>query len=148
MIRLLHKKPYFDAIFFGVVCLCSLADGFGTSVGRARIHRGRHELNWESMAENWKELEERCNIPCVFGFTSSVFSWDVIMSIDTHWYSTLFGWYNFKGWWIAAMVVFNLLAIHLKSRVNWNLSTQVTCTIWKVDTAIALGPICGSRNSC
>jgi hypothetical protein len=51
-----------------------------------------------------------------FGFTSVVASWDWIMSIDTHWFSTLFGWYIFSGWWISAMVVFALLILYLKSK--------------------------------
>lgn len=51
-----------------------------------------------------------------FGFTSMVASWDWIMSIDTHWFSTLFGWYVFSGWWISAMVVFLLLVLYLKSK--------------------------------
>ncbi len=50
-----------------------------------------------------------------FGYTSVVASWDWIMSIDTHWYSTLFGWYVFSGWWLCGMVVFILLALYLKS---------------------------------
>ena len=33
-----------------------------------------------------------------FAVSSSVASWDWIMSIDTHWFSTLFGWYIFSEW--------------------------------------------------
>ena len=33
----------------------------------------------------------------IFGVSSSVLSWIVIMSIDPHWFSTLFGWYVFAG---------------------------------------------------
>ncbi|MGD1845084.1 MAG: quinol:cytochrome C oxidoreductase, partial [Salibacteraceae bacterium] len=50
-----------------------------------------------------------------FGFTSMVFSCDWIMSIDTHWFSTLFGWYVFSGMWAGAMIVVTLLTIHLKN---------------------------------
>ena len=32
-----------------------------------------------------------------FAITSSTMSWDWIMSVDPHWYSTLFGWYVFIG---------------------------------------------------
>lgn len=51
-----------------------------------------------------------------FGFTSSVFAWDIIMSIDAHWYSTLFGWYVFAGMWIGSIITFNMLLLHLKGR--------------------------------
>jgi hypothetical protein len=50
-----------------------------------------------------------------FGYTSSTASWDWIMSIDTHWYSTLFGWYVLSGMWISSLVVVSLLIIYLQS---------------------------------
>lgn len=49
-----------------------------------------------------------------FGVTSSTASWDWLMSIDTHWFSTMFGWYTFAGMWISAMVTTVLLTIYLK----------------------------------
>lgn len=51
-----------------------------------------------------------------FGFTSSVFSWDVLMSLDVHWYSTLFGWYVFAGMWISFLIFAIMVTLHLKSR--------------------------------
>ena len=51
-----------------------------------------------------------------FGYTSMVGSWDWIMSIDTHWFSTLFGWYVFSGMWVSAMVVSVILVLYLKSK--------------------------------
>jgi hypothetical protein len=51
-----------------------------------------------------------------FGFTSSSAAWDWIMSIDAHWFSTLFGWYVFSGMWISAMVVTTLMIIYLKGQ--------------------------------
>ncbi|NQY68647.1 MAG: quinol:cytochrome C oxidoreductase [Flavobacteriales bacterium] len=48
--------------------------------------------------------------------TSSTSAWDWIMSIDTHWFSTLFGWYVFGGSWIAAMVVIMLFTMQLKAQ--------------------------------
>ncbi len=40
-----------------------------------------------------------------FAVFSSTMSWDFLMSIDTHWYSTLFGWYIFSGIWLSGMVM-------------------------------------------
>jgi hypothetical protein len=51
-----------------------------------------------------------------FGFTSMVASWDWLMSIDVHWFSTLYGWYVFSGIWISGMVTVILLINWLKSR--------------------------------
>ena len=51
-----------------------------------------------------------------FAFTSSTASWDWIMSIDTHWFSTLFGWYVFSGMWVSFMIFFVLITIWLKKK--------------------------------
>ena len=51
-----------------------------------------------------------------FAFTSSTASWDWIMSIDTHWFSTLFGWYVFSGMWVSFLIVFVLMSIWLKHK--------------------------------
>ena len=51
-----------------------------------------------------------------FSVFSSTMSWDWIMSIDTHWFSTLFGWYNFAGMWVSAMVFMTILIVYLKSK--------------------------------
>jgi hypothetical protein len=50
-----------------------------------------------------------------FAVFSSTSSWDWIMSIDVHWFSTLFGWYTFAGMWCTAMVVIVLTVIYLKN---------------------------------
>src|SRR5690606_16055394 len=30
----------------------------------------------------------------IFGFTTPIWSFDTIMSLEAHWFSTMFGWYN------------------------------------------------------
>lgn len=52
----------------------------------------------------------------VFAVTESFVSWDMIMSTDPHWYSTLFGWYNFASYGCAGFAFAILLVIFLKSK--------------------------------
>lgn len=52
----------------------------------------------------------------IFGVSSSVLSWIVIMSIDPHWYSTLFGWYNLMSYFVAGMSMMVLITIFLKGK--------------------------------
>ncbi|NVK26691.1 MAG: quinol:cytochrome C oxidoreductase [Flavobacteriia bacterium] len=49
-----------------------------------------------------------------YGVTSSTSAWDWIMSIDTHWFSTLFGWYTFAGMFVTALATLNLLVVFLR----------------------------------
>jgi hypothetical protein len=51
-----------------------------------------------------------------FAVFSSTMAWDIIMSIDTHWFSTLFGWYVFSGIWLSAMIMVMMITLYLKSR--------------------------------
>jgi len=51
-----------------------------------------------------------------FIVTESIASWDWIMSVDPHWYSTLFGWYVFSSMFVSAITVVALVTIYLKSR--------------------------------
>ena len=53
-----------------------------------------------------------------FAVFSSTMSWDIIMSIDTHWFSTLFGWYSFSGIWLSAMIMIMMVTLYLKHKGN------------------------------
>ena len=46
----------------------------------------------------------------------SVMSWDWLMSIDPHWFSTLFGWYVFASMFVTGITVIALMTIYLKSK--------------------------------
>lgn len=50
----------------------------------------------------------------IWAVTSSTMTWDWVMSLDPHWYSTLFGWYNFISLWIASICTIILILIYLK----------------------------------
>lgn len=50
----------------------------------------------------------------IFAITSSSSAWDWVMSIDAHWFSTMFGWYVFASWWVTGIAVITLVTIYLK----------------------------------
>ena len=43
-------------------------------------------------------------------------SWDWIMSLDPHWFSTLFGWYVFASMFVSGITVIAIVSIYLKSK--------------------------------
>lgn len=51
-----------------------------------------------------------------FAVFSSTMAWDIIMSIDTHWFSTLFGWYTFSGIWLSGMITVMMVTLYLKRK--------------------------------
>lgn len=52
----------------------------------------------------------------IFAVTSSTSAWDFVMAIDTHWFSTMFGWYTLASWHIAGLAAMTLTIVILKER--------------------------------
>jgi hypothetical protein len=49
-----------------------------------------------------------------YAITVSTSSWDWIMSLDVHWYSTIFGWYVLIGMFVTSLAFITLLVWFLK----------------------------------
>lgn len=49
-----------------------------------------------------------------FAISSSMAAWDWLMSIDAHWFSTIYGWYIFSGLFVSALAVIILITIFFK----------------------------------
>lgn len=70
--------------------------------------------------ENYDQYKKIKFVSAVFlpiaGFTSVAMIWQWVMSVDAHWYSTMFGWYATASWFVAAMALTIMLLIWLKSK--------------------------------
>ncbi|MEJ7778329.1 MAG: quinol:cytochrome C oxidoreductase [Daejeonella sp.] len=57
----------------------------------------------------------------IFGFTTPIWAFDTIMSLEAHWFSTMFGWYNFAALWVSGLCVITLIVILLKKggHMSW-----------------------------
>jgi hypothetical protein len=52
----------------------------------------------------------------IAGFSSAAIIWQWVMSVDAHWYSTLFAWYTGASWFVAMISLTILVMIFLKSK--------------------------------
>jgi hypothetical protein len=52
----------------------------------------------------------------IFMLTESMATWDWIMGIDPHWFSTLFGWYVLATLLVSALTVIAFVTIYLRSK--------------------------------
>lgn len=52
----------------------------------------------------------------IWGFLSSVFIWFITMSIDSHWYSTMFAWYSLASLFLAMLSLFIMIVLYLQSK--------------------------------
>lgn len=50
----------------------------------------------------------------IFGFTTPIWSMDTVMSLESHWFSTMFGWYNFAAMWVSGIAVIVVILVLLK----------------------------------
>jgi hypothetical protein len=108
------KAAYFAAPFFWFRTLAYLATFFIF----ARLFRkwSLEEDRAPSLDLHYKQFRRGALFLVFFAVFSSTLSWDWIMSIDTHWFSTLFGWYVFSGMWVSLMIFTNVLLIWLRSK--------------------------------
>ncbi|MEO1625395.1 MAG: hypothetical protein AAFV25_09565 [Bacteroidota bacterium] len=52
----------------------------------------------------------------IAGFSSVVLIWQWVMSIDAHWYSTMFAWYSTASWFVACLALTIMMLVYLKSK--------------------------------
>ena len=52
----------------------------------------------------------------LFMITESMMSWDWIMGLDPHWFSTLFGWYVLATLLVSALTVIAFVTIYLRAK--------------------------------
>ncbi len=52
----------------------------------------------------------------IAAFSSAAMLWLWVMSVDAHWYSTMFAWYSTASWFVAATALTILTLIYLKSK--------------------------------
>jgi len=63
----------------------------------------------------WYKMRKTSAIFIIFfAVSSSIAAWDWVMSIDTHWFSTMFGWYMFASWWVSTLALIGLIVVILK----------------------------------
>ncbi len=108
------KSAYLNAPFFWVrVVLYFVIWTYGAKKLRASsllMDQGDSTAVWK------KTRRFACGFLVLFAVTESTMSWDFIMSIEPHWYSTLFGWYTFAGLFITSLVGLAFTVTYLKSK--------------------------------
>lgn len=63
-----------------------------------------------------KSIRFSAGFAVIYGFTIAVVVWLWLMSIDAHWFSTIYGVYNFATGWVTALTVICLFVLYLKSQ--------------------------------
>ncbi len=103
------NKPFFIIRLVGfLICY--------TIFGLLFVKYSTNEDEIGGMFNYEKSFKMSCIFLVIFGFTTPIFAFDVIMSLDAHWFSTLFGWYNFAAMWVSGLAVITLVIIYLRKQ--------------------------------
>jgi hypothetical protein len=108
------KTGYLNPIFFMIRIVIYIAGW----VWAARMLRRNSLLSdsGDGVAMWKKNRRVSATFIVFYAVTSSTAAWDIIMSIDTHWFSTLFGWYTFAGMFVSSFAAIILVTLYLKSK--------------------------------
>lgn len=108
------KSPYLNLVFFWIRTLVYFAVYLWFLRGFRK--RSLEEDTIGGSDIHFKNYRQGATFLVFFAVFSSTSAWDWLMSIDVHWFSTLFGWYTFAGMWVSALVVIVMIIIYLKKQ--------------------------------
>jgi hypothetical protein len=106
------KEPYLNTVFY----LARMVAYFLIWGGAFYFLRKKSmEEDIHGGTSYWYTLRKYSAIFLVlFAITSSTSAWDWVMSVDPHWFSTMFGWYVFSSWWVSGLAAISLIVVLLR----------------------------------
>ncbi|MEX0288732.1 MAG: quinol:cytochrome C oxidoreductase [Flavobacteriaceae bacterium] len=109
-----NKSGYLDPTFFLIRAAIFLGGWIAYREYSRKFSLAQDEADDNS---NFKKNFRISAAFLVFYLVSeSIMSWDWIMSVDPHWFSTLFGWYVFASMFVSGITVIAMVSIYLKSK--------------------------------
>jgi hypothetical protein len=106
------KSDYLNLPFFFIRMVAYLS--LYSIMGMLLVKYSVNEDKVGGMSNYKKSFTLSAAFIAVFGFTVPLFAFDTIMSLEAHWFSTLFGWYNLSGFLVTGFTVLTLTVIYLK----------------------------------
>ncbi|MCS7085532.1 MAG: quinol:cytochrome C oxidoreductase [Bacteroidia bacterium] len=108
------KSAYLNAPFFLVREIAYFAIWFGTFLMLRNLSRKEDEVG------GYQPYLKRVSIAAAFtliaALTFSSAAWDWIMSIDAHWFSTMFGVYAFATCWVSMFALLTMAIVFLREK--------------------------------
>lgn len=110
------KEAYLNGPFFTLRSIIYLVGWVGAAFLLRKMSL-KMEQSGVDYNQNWVKMRNLgAGFLVFFAVTSSTSAWDWIMSIDTHWFSTLFGWYVFASMFVSALTALMMIALYLTSK--------------------------------
>ncbi len=113
-VLLFEKKKYLNIPFYLVRTIIFVA---GASFFAWKIRQQSKKVDQTKSLVEYQYLY-RWSVGYIvfFGFCSAAWAWDWLMSIDPHWYSTMYIWYAMTSCWVSGIAIIILISVHLKKK--------------------------------
>ncbi|WP_113738491.1 hypothetical protein [Blattabacterium clevelandi] len=106
------KKAFLNIPFFLIRSFIYI---IGWNFFYFKLKKTSYILNMTSSLNDYKKLNFFSIIFIIFFSITSIFmGWDWIMSLNPHWFSTLFSWYILSSYMVTAIGSITILSIYLK----------------------------------
>jgi hypothetical protein len=110
---ILGKKAYLNIPFFYIRTVIYL--GAWVALSRA-LRKVSIQSDFDADIKHYNKQRTLAGLfLVVFAITSSTSAWDWLMSIDAHWFSTLYGWYVLAGTLVSSTAIIILLLLVVRS---------------------------------
>ena len=124
------KSETYDAIIAGKSSFLNIPFFLGRMVvflgvysifGYLLVKYSNNEDEIGGMKNYNSSFKMACIFLVIFGFTTPIFAFDTIMSLEARWFSTMFGWYNFAAMWVSGLAAITLTIIVLRKNgyLSW-----------------------------
>lgn len=114
------KSPFLNPAFVSIASVITVGLWIALTIKLRKM--SLQEDTWSMTAEKAKSLVWRNTVWCagfIVVFALSVGSttpWIWLMSIDAHWFSTMYSWYTFASTWVSGLSLIALFVIYLKGK--------------------------------
>jgi hypothetical protein len=116
------KAPFLNIpFFFGMlVVLLAAYSYFGWALTKA----SNDEDSEGGMRNYDRSFKLSCIFLVIFGFTFPIFAFGTIMSLEAHWFSTMFGWYNLAAMHVVGLAIMALTIVLLQKKGHFTWVTE------------------------
>jgi len=106
------NKPFYTIGTFGFIGIWAFFAYKIRSISIAEdTNGGVNDFSWHYKIRWWAAVF----LP-IAAFSSAGMIWQWVMSLDAHWYSTMFAWYASASWFVSAIALTILTIIYLKTK--------------------------------